>query len=126
MCCFFQNCTRSTNSNYNTCINNEYKKTRNCNFQCNSTSNYPLQNNCYYNRFNSNFCSKNRSPFPKNYIYGHAYTPNQNFNEIFSAEDGLIHGSLFPELVSPYQPGQSMEFINYLKQTDNEGDDIYV
>ena len=31
-------------------------------------------------------------------------------------------GSIFPELVSPYCPGQSQEILNYLKQSkDYEG-----
>ena len=52
---------------------------------------------------------------PENYLYGHAYTPNQTMNKTFEPEIGLNNGTIFPELVSPYYPGQSIDFINYLK-----------
>lgn len=57
----------------------------------------------------------NCSPFPVNYLYGHAYTPNQIMNKTFEPSVGLSNGTIFPELVSPYCPGQSIDFINYLR-----------
>lgn len=68
----------------------------------------------------SNNCSSDISAFPKNYLYGHAYTPNQTMKKTFTPEVGLKNGTIFPELVSPYYPGQSMDFINYLKNGGNE------
>ena len=59
--------------------------------------------------------SSNYNVFPANYLYGHAYTPNQFLNKTFTPEVGLKNGTIFPELVSPYYPGQSMNFIEYLK-----------
>ena len=35
---------------------------------------------------------------------------------------GLKNGTIFPELVSPYEPCQSMQFINYLKNRNNIGE----
>ena len=57
----------------------------------------------------------NTSSFPENYMLGHAYTPVQNIQETFTPCNGLANGTMFPELVSHYEPGDSIEFINYLK-----------
>lgn len=62
--------------------------------------------NCNNNHYNA---------FPTNYLYGHAYTPNFIMNKTFTPEIGLRNGTVFPELVSQYYPGQSMDFIEYLK-----------
>lgn len=59
--------------------------------------------------------------FPKNAMYGHAYVMNQNLVKTFSPADGLYHGTIFPELVSPYSPGDSMKEIMYLKNYDKGG-----
>lgn len=79
--------------------------------RCRNTNNTtcPCSNPIY-----SNSCS-NMNPFPENYMYGHAYTPNQTLTETFTPEAGLENGSIFPELISPYYPGKSIEFIEYLK-----------
>ena len=77
---------------------------RNCN--CNMNNN---NSNIYANTFNQS------SAFPTNYLYGHAYTPVQTMNKTYTPEVGLQNGSIFPELVSPYVPGQSIDFINYLR-----------
>lgn len=75
-------------------------------FNCNS------DNSIY-----SNICEQSirTSPFPTNYLYGHAYTPNQIIGKTYIPEIGLQNGSIFPELVSSYSPGQSIDFINYLR-----------
>lgn len=68
------------------------------------------------NRCNScNSCVTPQQAFPDNYLYGYAYTPVQTINETFSPRVGLQNGTIFPELVSSYSPGQSMDFINYLR-----------
>ena len=64
-------------------------------------------------------CNCDQNVFPNNYLYGHAYTPKQYLNKVYSPNEGLKNGSLFPELVSHYAPGQSMDFINYLKTGGN-------
>ena len=79
---------------------------------CSNMNNYKSLN---YNYMYSNNNNVNNNPFPNNYLYGHAYTPNQRLNKTFTPEIGLENGSLFPELVSPYMPGQSIDFINYLR-----------
>lgn len=72
-------------------------------------------NNCCDSRIYANICHSTQSAFPENYLYGHAYTPVQTMNKTFTPEIGLSNGTIFPELVSPYSPGQSMDFINYLR-----------
>ncbi len=53
--------------------------------------------------------------------YGNAYVPNQTLNTVFSPMEGLSNGTMFPELVRPYCPGQSLEIMNYLKYSDRGG-----
>lgn len=57
--------------------------------------------------------------FPSNPMYGNSYVPNQTLNTTFMPEVGLKLGTLFPELVRPYMPGQSMDEIKYLKETNS-------
>ena len=54
--------------------------------------------------------------FPVNYMYGQSYVPIQYIDKTFRPEVGLNMGSIFPELIVPYEPGQSMEEINYLQK----------
>lgn len=64
----------------------------------------------------------NSTVFPTNYMYGQSYVPIQQMNETFKPECALKIGSLFPELVSPYEPCQNMEENAYLRRmTQNEG-----
>lgn len=62
------------------------------------------------------------SPFPANYMYGQSYVPIQKMKQTFTPEAGLRMGTIFPELVSPYCPGQSMEEIEYLRNTNSIGE----
>ena len=59
--------------------------------------------------------------FPTNWMYAHSYVVNQRMNQIYTPEVGLKMGTIFPELVSPYCPNQSLEEINYLKRTNQIG-----
>lgn len=58
------------------------------------------------------------SLFPRNPMFGQSYVPNQVLNQTFTPEVGLKMGTIFPELVSPYMPCQSMEEIEYLRRTN--------
>ena len=62
------------------------------------------------------------SPFPTNYMYGQSYVPIQRMNKTFTPEVGLRMGTIFPELVSPYMPGQSMAEIEYIRNTNTIGE----
>ena len=59
--------------------------------------------------------------FPEFPMYAQSYVPVQTMNEVFKPEIGLKKGTIFPELVSPYCPGQSMEEIDYLKAMNKNG-----
>lgn len=101
---------------------------RRCNCRCNSQNRTcnSTSNTCRCRRHNQNIsnittcnsCMNSNSrnnAFPENYLYGYAYTPNHCMNETFCPEVGLQNGTIFPELVSPYSPGQSIDFIEYLR-----------
>lgn len=86
----------------------------NCNRSCpNSNSNSNAIN--IFPDTTAGTLGMNCSPFPTNYLYGHAYTPTQIMTRTYSPAEGLRNGTIFPELVSPYYPGQSIDFINYLR-----------
>lgn len=54
-------------------------------------------------------------------MYGHAYTPIQTMTNIFKPAEGLEQGTIFPELVSPYAPLQSMAENRYLRNYRDGG-----
>lgn len=60
--------------------------------------------------------------FPSNPMLAQSYVPIQRLNKTFTPCCGLKNGTIFPELVSPYEPGQSMQFINYLKCRNDIGE----
>lgn len=65
---------------------------------------------------------ENDNTFPTNYMYGQSYVPIQYIDKTFKPNAGLKMGTIFPELVSPYDPGDSMKEIKYLRtQTQNVG-----
>ena len=60
--------------------------------------------------------------FPTNYMYGQSYVPIQYIDKTFKPDVGLRMGTIFHELVSPYDPGDSMRENRYLReQTRNIG-----
>ena len=60
--------------------------------------------------------------FPKNPMLAQSYVPIQYMDETFKPCIGLDHGTIFPELVSPYKPGDSMRDIEYLRKTNPIGE----
>jgi len=56
--------------------------------------------------------------FPTNAVLGQSYVPRQILNTTFKPEVGLKMGTIFPELVSPYMPGQSMAEIEYIRRAN--------
>ena len=60
--------------------------------------------------------------FPVSPMYAQSYVPIQYMDKTFKPCVGLKKGTIFPELVDPYCPGQSMEFIQYLKDTNSIGE----
>ena len=59
--------------------------------------------------------------FPENPMLAQSYVPYQFMDKTFIPSVGLKMGTIFPELVSPYVPGQSMEEMEYLKKTNKIG-----
>ena len=56
--------------------------------------------------------------FPENPMYGQSYVPIQYMDKTFKPCIGLKMGTIFPELVSPYSPCQSMSEIDYIRATN--------
>lgn len=60
--------------------------------------------------------------FPNNPMFGQSYVPWQTMDRTFRPCVGLKMGTIFPELVSPYMPGQSMEEIEFIRRTNSIGE----
>lgn len=60
--------------------------------------------------------------FPDNPMLAQSYVPIQYMDKTFTPCCGLKMGTIFPELVSPYRPGQSMEEIAYLRARNEIGE----
>lgn len=60
--------------------------------------------------------------FPDNPMLGQSYVPIQYMDKTFTPACGLKMGTLFPELVSPYVPCQSMEEIAFIKSRNEIGE----
>ena len=56
--------------------------------------------------------------FPSTPMLAQSYVPIQFMDKTFVPCVGLKHGTIFPELVSPYSPGQSMEQIEFIERTN--------
>ena len=59
--------------------------------------------------------------FPKNAMFGHAYVMDQTLTKTYSPEEALKRGTTFPELYSPYSPGDSMKEIEFIKNYGRGG-----
>lgn len=62
------------------------------------------------------------NPFPENPMLGQSYVPWQIMDQTFKPCVGLKMGTIFPELVSPYMPGQSMAEIAYIEANNKIGE----
>lgn len=60
--------------------------------------------------------------FPANPMLAQSYVPIQEMDKTFTPCCGLKMGTIFPELVSPYMPGQSMAENDYLKRNNEVGE----
>ena len=60
--------------------------------------------------------------FPENPSLAQSYVPIQYMDKIFRPCVGLKNGTIFPELVSPYNPGDSMKEIEYLRNANTVGE----
>ena len=116
--------TRRCRRNY-CCLMNNMDNNNSCDYEtiCNNVSNNSCCNNedcgCGYDDDDNNSCG---DIFPENPMYAQSYVPIQCMDKTFKPSVGLQKGTIFPELVDPYCPGQSMEFINFIKETNTIGE----
>lgn len=109
------------------CMNNNYSNT-NMPTKCNqdileSSCNNLCENHSSYNTCcNCGFDDDIQDVFPENPMLAQSYVPIQTMNETFKPCIGLKKGTIFPELVSPYSPGDSMKQIKYLEATNTIGE----
>lgn len=85
-----------------------------------------LEDDCNQNyEVNYNDCNcgfdEYESQFPSCPMYGESYVPIQYMDKTFKPKVGLEMGTIFPELVSPYSPCQSMEEIKFIKEKNTIG-----
>lgn len=85
-------------------------------------SNIVSYNECEKNECECGFEEEELDVFPTNPMLGQSYVPIQTMDKVFRPHVGLIHGTIFPELVSPYVAGQSMEEIDFIEKTNNIGE----
>ena len=85
-----------------------------CQNECCSMPDYNEDCNCGFDN--------EQNVFPENPMLGQSYVPIQYMDRTFIPNVGLKMGTLFPELVSPYCPGQSMNEIAYLEETNRIGE----
>lgn len=60
--------------------------------------------------------------FPENPMLAQSYVPWQFMDKTFKPNVGLKMGTIFPELVSPYMPCQSMRTNEFLENTNIIGE----
>lgn len=81
-------------------------------------------NICSCDQFN-NDCScgfdEEMDVFPENPMLAQSYVPIQFMEETFKPCVGLDNGTIFPELVSPYMPCDSMRDIAFIEQENTIG-----
>lgn len=75
--------------------------------------NSPCMQNEYINCCECGF-DEEYNVFPENPMLGQSYVPIQYMDKTFKPCAGLKMGTIFPELVSPYMPGQSMREQEYI------------
>jgi len=96
-------------------ITAEYVNNSCCNCEC-----------CHNDNSNNTSCNcgfdEDINLFPSNPMLAQSYVPIQYMDKTFTPCCGLKMGTIFPELVSPYRPGQSMEEIEYIRATNKIGE----
>ena len=96
----WNNCNNSVESDYEDCLEDSCSDVEN-------TLGLYDDCGCGYDEYND--------VFPENPTLAQSYVPVQTMGRTFIPCVGLKMGTIYPELVSPYMPGQSMAEIEYLK-----------
>ena len=80
---------------------------------------------CNYEDYNMDECEcgfdEEDNVFPTNPMFAQSYVPWQTMDKTFLPSVGLKMGTIFPELVSPYMPGQSIEEIEFIRNSNTIG-----
>lgn len=107
----YRNCMqrRTANCGCNNNYDNEYMQE--------ACSNVANCNNMMYDSCACGF-DEEENLFPDNPMLAQSYVPFQIMDKTFISSVGLKMGTIFPELVSPYMPGQSQREIEYIRNTN--------
>ena len=104
------------------CMNNNYAN-NSCTLQ-----NDVLENKCDHVVSNDNYINncdcgfdEEINVFPDNPSLAQSYVPIQTMDKTFKPCIGLKMGTIFPELVSPYYPCQSMDEIAFIESQNKIG-----
>lgn len=104
------------------CMNNNYSSNSS---QYSNMLETSCQNTCPSQNYNDN-CScgfdDEISVFPSNPMLGQSYVPFQYMEDTFLPNVGLCNGTIFPELVSPYSPCDSMKEIDFIRNSNSIGE----
>ena len=107
------------------CLNNNYSNSNNCikpdviEDACKNVENVQNYNeNCSCGFDDDNLYNV----LPLNPNLAQSYVPIQIMNETFKPCPGLKSGTIYPEFVSPYEPGDSMRQIKYLENLNEIGE----
>ena len=107
-------CRRCSCMNNCNCVNQNMLETS-CNNTCPSSPDYNTNCSC-------GFDDDEMDVFPSNPMLAQSYVPYQYMEDTFKPCTGLDNGTIFPELVSPYAPGDSMKDIAYIEKTNTIGE----
>ncbi len=99
-CCLYNSCNNDDHSEYETLCNDV--STNNNSYNCNCSCGF----------------DEDEDVFPSNPMFAQSYVPFQTMNDTYTPCSGLRKGTIFPELVSEYCPGQSMAEIQYIADTN--------
>lgn len=110
----FQKCYSMNNNAFNTSANVIEDK---CNDICPSNCEESIADECECG-FDEEL---EMGVFPENPMLGQSYVPLQFMDKTFKPCVGLKMGTIFPELVSPYMPCQSMRTNEFLEAANTVG-----
>lgn len=109
----YRNCSCMNNNYENNSCESENEIMENA---C-SNINSPCTNSEYVDCCQCGF-DEEYNVFPENPMLGQSYVPMQYMDKTFKPCVGLKMGTIFPELVSPYMPCQSMRENEYIAETN--------
>ena len=109
------------------CMNNNYYSQPNCNCKNNDNLEDSCNNICspcqnYNDDCSCGFDDDEVNVFPTDPMLAQSYVPFQYMEDTYKPCVGLDNGTIFPELVSPYMPGDSMKQIAYIANTNKIGE----